>query len=83
MGRAHSRGQKKVSPPPPLTLGSDLSGVIEEAGPGVGEFKKGDEIYGVTNPQFFGANAEYAVARAGMVALKPSRLSHVEAASAP
>jgi NADPH:quinone reductase-like Zn-dependent oxidoreductase len=76
-------GKSKVSPPPPLTLGSDLSGVVEEAGPNVSEFKKGDEIYGVTNPQFCGANAQYAVARADMVALTPSRLSHVEAASAP
>ena len=76
-------GKSKVNPPPPLTLGSDLSGVVEEAGPGVNEFKKGDEIYGVTNPQFCGANAEYAVAHANMVALRPSRLSHVEAASAP
>ena len=71
-----------MSPPPPLTLGSDLSGVVEEAGPSVSEFKKGDEIYGVTNPQFCGANAQYAVAHANMVALRPSRLSHVEAAAA-
>jgi NADPH:quinone reductase-like Zn-dependent oxidoreductase len=76
-------GKSKVAPPPPLTLGSDLSGVVEETGPRVSEFKKGDEIYGVTNPQFCGANAQYAVAHANMVALRPSRLSHVEAASAP
>jgi NADPH:quinone reductase-like Zn-dependent oxidoreductase len=57
--------------------------VVEEAGPSVSEFKRGDEIYGVTNPQFCGANAQYAVAHANMVALRPSRLSHVEAASAP
>jgi NADPH:quinone reductase-like Zn-dependent oxidoreductase len=72
-----------VSPLPPLTLGSDLSGVVEETGPSISEFKKGDEIYGVTNPQFCGANAQYAVAHANTVALKPSRLSYVEAASAP
>jgi NADPH:quinone reductase-like Zn-dependent oxidoreductase len=76
-------GKSKVSPPLPLTLGSDLSGVVEETGPSVSEFKKGDEIYGVTNPQFCGANAQYAVAHANMVALRPSRLSYVEAASAP
>jgi NADPH-dependent curcumin reductase CurA len=62
-------GRSKVSPTPPLTLGSDLSGVVEEVGPSVSEFKKGDEIYGVTNPQFCGANAQYAVAHANMVAL--------------
>ena len=76
-------GKSKVSPPPPLTLGSDLSGVIEETGPGVNQFKKGDEVYGVTNPQFVGAQAEYAVASATMIARKPLRLSHLEAASAP
>ncbi len=76
-------GKSKVSPPPPLTLGSDLSGVVEETGPSVGGFKKGDEVYGVTNPQFCGANAQYAVAHADMVAPRPSRLSYVEAASAP
>src|SRR5215831_19805905 len=76
-------GKSKVSPPPPLTLGSDLSGVIEETGPGVSQFKTGDEVYGVTNPQFVGAQAEYAVASATMIARKPRPLSHLEAASAP
>jgi NADPH:quinone reductase-like Zn-dependent oxidoreductase len=76
-------GNSKVSPPPPLTLGSDLSGVVEAVGTGVSQFKKGDEIYGVTNPQFVGANAEFAVASARMVALKPPRLTSLEAASIP
>jgi NADPH:quinone reductase-like Zn-dependent oxidoreductase len=43
----------------------------------------GDQVYGVTNPQFTGAYAEYALASAGMVANKPTSLSHVEAASVP
>jgi NADPH:quinone reductase-like Zn-dependent oxidoreductase len=76
-------GKSNLSPAPPLTLGSDLSGVVEETGPGVSAFKTGDEIYGATNPQFCGANAQYAVAHANMVALRPSNLSHAEAASAP
>lgn len=67
----------------PLTLGSDLSGVIEEIGPGVSGFKAGDEVYGVTNSDFCGAYAEYALASAAMVARKPQGLSHVEAASVP
>ena len=46
-------------------------------------FNPGDEVYGVTNPQFCGANAEYALASSGMVARKPSRLTHLEAASVP
>lgn len=76
-------GKSKVTPPPPLTLGSDLSGVVEAVGTGVRQFKDGDEVYGVTNPQFVGANAEFAVASALMVAPKPQRLSSREAASVP
>src|SRR5215813_8886341 len=66
-------GQSKVSPPPPLTLGSDFCGVVEAVGAGVSPFKSGDEVYGVTNPQFVGANAEFAVASAFMIAPKPQR----------
>jgi NADPH:quinone reductase-like Zn-dependent oxidoreductase len=76
-------GKSKVSPPPPLTLGSDLSGTVETIGPGVTDFRAGEEVYGVTNAQFCGAQAEFAVASAGMVAKKPQRLNHVEAASVP
>jgi NADPH:quinone reductase-like Zn-dependent oxidoreductase len=76
-------GKSKVSPPPPLTLGSDLSGVVEAVGMGVSPFKNGDEVYGVTNSQFVGANADFAVASAHMVAPKPQRLSSLEAASVP
>lgn len=76
-------GKSKVSPQPPLTLGSDFSGVVETVGPGVTDFAPGDEVYGVTNPEFCGAQAEFAVAKAGMVARKPQSLNHVEAASAP
>jgi NADPH:quinone reductase-like Zn-dependent oxidoreductase len=72
-----------VQTPLPLILGSDLSGVIEAVGPGVPAFQAGDEIYGVTNPDFCGAYTEYAIASAAMVARKPQGLSHVEAASVP
>jgi NADPH:quinone reductase-like Zn-dependent oxidoreductase len=43
----------------------------------------GDQVFGVTNSQFLGAYAEYAVASAGMLANKPRSLSYVEAASVP
>jgi NADPH:quinone reductase-like Zn-dependent oxidoreductase len=76
-------GKSKVSPQPPLTLGSDISGTVEQSGPDVKGFNNGDEVFGVTNPQFCGANAEYAVASAGMIAPKPKCLSHAEAASVP
>jgi NADPH:quinone reductase-like Zn-dependent oxidoreductase len=76
-------GKSKVSPQPPLTLGSDLSGFVEAVGSGVNQFNRGDEVYGVTNPQFVGAQAEYAVAAAAMIAPKPRRLNHLQAASVP
>lgn len=76
-------GKSKVSPQPPLTLGSDFSGVVETVGPRVTDFAPADQVYGVTNPQFCGAQAEFAVATARMVARKPQSLNHVEAASAP
>jgi NADPH:quinone reductase-like Zn-dependent oxidoreductase len=76
-------GKSKVSPQPPLTLGSDFSGIVDKVGLGVTDFAPADEVYGVTNPQFCGAQAEFAVASAGMVARKPQSLNHEEAASAP
>jgi NADPH:quinone reductase-like Zn-dependent oxidoreductase len=78
------REGKSVLPQPlPLTLGSDLSGVVEEVGTGVDDIKVGDEVFGVTNPRFTGANAEYALASARMIAAKPKSITHIEAASMP
>jgi len=76
-------GKSALPQPLPLTLGSDLSGEIVAMGPDVVELAVGDQVYGVTNPQFVGAYAEYAVASAGMVSTKPTSLTHVEAASLP
>jgi NADPH:quinone reductase-like Zn-dependent oxidoreductase len=76
-------GKSALPQPLPLTLGSDLSGAIVAIGPGVSELRVGDQVYGVTNPQFVGAYAEYALASAGMVSNKPTSLTHLEAASVP
>lgn len=76
-------GKSAVSPPLPMTLGSDFAGVVEGMGPGVSGFAIGDEIYGATNEQFTGAYAEYTVASAEMSAPKPKTLNFVESASAP
>jgi NADPH:quinone reductase-like Zn-dependent oxidoreductase len=78
------RGGRSALPQPlPLTLGSDLSGAIEVVGPDVTGLRVGDQVYGVTNPRFIGAYAEYALASAAMIARKPASLSYVEAASVP
>jgi NADPH:quinone reductase-like Zn-dependent oxidoreductase len=76
-------GKSALPQPLPLTLGSDLSGTIAAVGPGVSGMTMGDEVFGVTNSQFTGAYAEYAVASAGMLARKPRSLSYAEAASVP
>src|SRR4051812_25855533 len=73
----------EVSAPLPLILGSDLSGVVDATGPGITTFKAGDEVYGMTNSQFLGAYAQYALASEKMMAQKPRSLSFAEAASAP
>ena len=67
----------------PLILGWDLSGVIEKVGPGVSQFKKGDEIFSKPDTSRDGAYAEYVVVRESEVALKPKSLHHVYAAAAP
>lgn len=67
----------------PLILGSDLAGVVDSVGIGAIQFKPGDEVFGVTNKQFCGAYAEYAVVSAQMVAAKPRSMSFIEAASVP
>jgi NADPH:quinone reductase-like Zn-dependent oxidoreductase len=78
------RAGKSSSPQPlPLTLGSDLSGEIVAVGQDVSGLSVGDQIYGVTNPMFIGAYAEYALASAAMISNKPNSLTHIEAASVP
>src|SRR4029434_7806142 len=65
-------GKSALPQPLPLTLGSDLAGGVGAVGPGVSRPLVGDQVYGVTNPQFVGAYAEYALASAAMVACKPA-----------
>jgi NADPH:quinone reductase-like Zn-dependent oxidoreductase len=70
----------------PLIPGWDLSGVVEEIGPGpaaAGRFKKGDEVYSVPDVSRDGAYAEYIVVRESELALKPKSLHHVHAAAVP
>ena len=64
----------------PLTLGNDLSGTVVSGGT---RFKPGNEIYARLDKDRIGAFAEYALVRESAAALKPARLSHIEAASIP
>ncbi|MCU7496835.1 MAG: zinc-binding dehydrogenase [Ignavibacteria bacterium] len=69
---------------PPVIIGYDASGVVEKCGPGVKDFKPGDEIfYTPIIEQGHGTYAEYAVVHEDIVALKPKNISFLEAAGLP
>jgi NADPH:quinone reductase-like Zn-dependent oxidoreductase len=76
-------GRSALPQPLPLTLGSDVAGTIERVGSSPSPFAPGDAVYGVTNGRFTGGNAELAIAKEGMIALKPRSLDYVAAASIP
>lgn len=67
----------------PFIPGADLSGTVEAVGSNVTDFRCGDAIYGVTNAQFTGAYAQLAICESAKIALKPRRLTFLQAASAP
>lgn len=78
------RSGRSVLPQPlPLTLGSDVAGIVESVGADVSNFRAGDAVSGATNGNFTGGYAEYAVASAKMLARKPDRIRFVEAAAVP
>ena len=66
-----------------LTLGWVASGVVESVGRSVRRLRPGDVVY--TRPDIVrdGAYAEYIAVRESEVALRPTTISHVEAASLP
>lgn len=75
--------QEKFPTSFPLTIGWDVSGVIEQAGNQVRNFGIGDEVYGRPFPTQNGAFAEYLVIKASEIALKPNGIDHLTAAAVP
>jgi NADPH:quinone reductase-like Zn-dependent oxidoreductase len=67
----------------PLILGTDVSGVVEEAGKGVTKFKRGDKVYARAGVIRDGSYAEYVAVPASDVAIKPRSLDDVHAAALP
>jgi NADPH:quinone reductase-like Zn-dependent oxidoreductase len=62
-------------------LGTVFSGIVEQAGKNVSNFKIGDEVYGITGFEF-GTYAEYiAVSEKSVVVKKPSNATFEEAAA--
>lgn len=67
----------------PLTLGNELSGVIERVGKKVKSFKIGDNIMTRLPITHIGAFAEHVAVDANAIALMPTHLTYVEAAAVP
>jgi NADPH:quinone reductase-like Zn-dependent oxidoreductase len=64
----------------PYTPGADIAGIVEEVGPGVTTFHKGQAVFGQSSS---GAYAEYAIASVNVLAAKPESISFDEAAAIP
>ncbi|MSP00662.1 MAG: NADP-dependent oxidoreductase [Acetobacteraceae bacterium] len=65
----------------PHILGRDFSGVVASIGAGVSDFAVGDAVFGVNDAGIEGAYAEKLAIKAAIVARKPDRLSHLQAAA--
>src|SRR4051794_1607544 len=65
----------------PHIMGRDFSGVVSQVGPGVSDFKIGDAVFGVLDAGHEGTYAETLAIKAAIIAKKPARLSHIEAAA--
>jgi NADPH2:quinone reductase len=70
---------------PPVVLGYDVSGVVEQIGPGVRDFAVGDEVFysPEIDRRLSGSYADYNVVSESIVAHKPSTLKHIDAAAVP
>ena len=64
----------------PIGLGSEIAGTVEQLGEGAGDLKVGDAVFGIIRS---GGFADYAIARAGEMALMPAGLDFIEAAAVP
>lgn len=67
----------------PLTLGWDVSGVVEAVGKDVARFKVGDAVFSRPDIKRNGTYAEYVAIREDELARKPRTISHIEAATLP
>lgn len=65
----------------PVIMGCDVAGTVEAVGPGVDNFKVGDEVYAMVGR--VGGYAEKVAVDAGKLALKPATASFHEAAAMP
>lgn len=71
--------------PLPAILGLDLAGTVVATGPGVADFRVGDEVYGLAGGVggVQGTLAQFSAVDASLLAKKPRNLSMREAAALP
>jgi NADPH:quinone reductase-like Zn-dependent oxidoreductase len=67
----------------PYIVGNEISGIIQQIGERVQNFKSGDEIFGALKLSTQGGFAEYVSIDENSIARKPQNLSFVEAAAIP
>ena len=67
----------------PWIVGYDVSGVVVEVGPGAQRFAVGDEVFARADGMQAATMAEYSAVKASDLAIKPSNISHAEAAGIP
>ena len=67
----------------PLVAGSELSGVVEQVGPGVTRFAPGDRVFARTDKFGMGAFADYAAVAESLLAKFPDELDFRQAAGMP
>jgi len=65
----------------PYILGRDFSGIVSALGAGVDDLKIGDPVFGVMDAGIEGCYAEKVKIKAALVAKKPAKLGHAEAAA--
>jgi NADPH:quinone reductase-like Zn-dependent oxidoreductase len=76
-GGAYSSGGVRL----PHILGRDFSGIVSSVGPDVADLEVGEAVFGVCDQGVEGAYAEKIAIKASIIAKKPVRLGHAEAAA--
>ena len=81
--KVRQSGGRMLNAKLPFTLGYDVSGVVEQMGEGLSQFRVGDEVFAYLSLSRGGGYAQYAIVKFDEAAKKPKKSSHVEAAAVP
>lgn len=78
-------GRVQVGPPFPAILNSDVSGIIDQVGEGVSQFKVGDAVIGCVGGMYDqqGVLADFVIADARLITHAPKSLPLAESATLP